>query len=65
MDTPFTNLRNLLTPHYNLAAIVLTESSNQNVIDIMLKEAKLIQENKDKVLEIIKQLETNSFQESK
>lgn len=49
MDTLFTNLRNLLTPHYNLVAIVLTKPS----IGIMLKETKLIQENKDKILNII------------
>lgn len=53
MDTLFTNLRNLLTPHYNLAAIVLTEPSDLNIIDMMLKETKLIQENKDKILNII------------
>ncbi len=40
------NLRNLLIPHFNLAAMVLIENKNDDIIKIMQREAKLIQSNK-------------------
>lgn len=51
------NLRNLLIPHFNLAAMVLIENKNDDIIKIMQREAKLIQSNKYKVLELIEKIE--------
>lgn len=50
-------LRNQLSPIFNLIELVLLESDNEQIKDLILSEAKTIQQNRKNILDLIEKIE--------